>query len=45
MNRVFTKTKFHNISAGIQSLPAIWSQQASGRWTQNLAKLAPTLIM
>lgn len=45
MNQVFSKTKFHNISAGMQSLPAIWSHQGSGRWTQNLAKLAPSLIM
>lgn len=45
MNKVFKKTKFHNISAGMQSLPAIWSHQASGRWTRGLAKLAPSLIM
>lgn len=45
MNRVFKKTKFHNISAGMQCLPAIWSQQNLGRWTQNISKLAPTLIM
>ena len=45
MNHVFRQTKFHNISAGMQSLPAIWSHQGSGRWTQNLAKLAPSLIM
>ncbi|OQE43616.1 hypothetical protein PENCOP_c003G06867 [Penicillium coprophilum] len=45
MKRIFAKIKFQNISAGIQALPAIWSQQGSSRWTKNLSQLAPTLIM
>lgn len=47
MNGVFGKTRFRNITAGLGSLPAIWnqSQQGSGRWTQNLTRLAPTLVM
>jgi hypothetical protein len=45
MNRIFAKTKFQNISAGVQALPAIWSQQGSARWTQSLTQLAPALIM
>ncbi|KAJ5308386.1 hypothetical protein N7476_009042 [Penicillium atrosanguineum] len=45
MNRIFAKTKFQNISAGVQALPAIWSQQGSSRWTKSLSRLAPTLIM
>lgn len=45
MNQIFAKIKFQNISAGVQALPAIWSQQGSSRWTENLSRLAPTLIM
>lgn len=45
MNRVFSKTKFQNISAGMQSLPTIWSQQSAIRWTQNLTQLASSLVM
>ncbi|KAJ5967562.1 hypothetical protein N7501_003810 [Penicillium viridicatum] len=45
MNQIFAKVKFQNISAGVQALPAIWSQQGSSRWTENLSRLAPTLIM
>ncbi|KAJ5375253.1 hypothetical protein N7517_007259 [Penicillium concentricum] len=45
MKRIFAKIKFQNISAGIEALPAIWSQQGSSRWTKNLSRLAPTLIM
>lgn len=45
MNRIFAKIKFQNISAGVRALPAIWSQQSTTRWTQNLSQLAPTLIM
>ncbi|CAG7934874.1 unnamed protein product [Penicillium nalgiovense] len=45
MNLIFAKVKFHNIPAGVQTLPAIWSQQGSSRWTKNLSQLAPILIM
>ncbi|KAJ5049238.1 hypothetical protein NUH16_007755 [Penicillium rubens] len=45
MNLIFAKTKFHNIPAGVQALPAIWSEQASSRWTKSLSRLAPMLIM
>ncbi|KAJ5716934.1 hypothetical protein N7488_002580 [Penicillium malachiteum] len=46
MCKIFEKTKFNNIAAGIQSLPTIWSLQGSGRkWTRYLTQLAPTLIM
>ncbi|KAJ5727715.1 hypothetical protein N7493_005535 [Penicillium malachiteum] len=46
MYKIFEKTKFNNIAAGIQSLPTIWSLQGSGRkWTRYLTQLAPTLIM
>ncbi|KAJ5456916.1 hypothetical protein N7530_012190 [Penicillium desertorum] len=45
MNLIFAKVKFHNIPAGVQALPAIWSQQGSSRWTKNLSRLAPILIM
>lgn len=46
MNKIFAKTKFQNIAAGMQSLPAIWSQRGSGRkWTSSIGQLAPTLIM
>lgn len=45
MNNIYAKIKFQNIAAGMQSLPGIWSQQGSGRWTENLARLAPALVM
>lgn len=45
MNQIFVRTKFQNISAGLRSLPAIWSQKGSARWTQNLTQLAPSLVM
>ena len=45
MNNIYTKTKFQNIAAGMQSLPGIWSQQGSGRWTEDLIRLAPTLVI
>lgn len=45
MNKVFAKTKFQNIAAGMQSLPAIWSQRGSMRWTQNLTQIAQSLVM
>ncbi|KAF3027870.1 hypothetical protein E8E15_010378 [Penicillium rubens] len=45
MNLIFAKTKFHNIPAGVQALPAIWSEQASSRWTKSLSRLAPMLII
>lgn len=45
MNQTFARTKFQNIAAGMQSLPAIWSQRGSARWTQNLMQLAPSLVM
>lgn len=45
MNQVFAKTKFQNIVAAVRTLPEIWAQQGSGRWTSNLIQLTPTLIM
>lgn len=45
MERIFLKTRFTNIMAGVKYLPAIWSQQGSTRWTQTLAEVAPSLIM
>lgn len=45
MSQIFARTKFQNISAGMRSLPAIWSQRGSTRWTQNLTQLAPSLVM
>ncbi|KAJ5753277.1 hypothetical protein N7520_010194 [Penicillium odoratum] len=45
MNFIFAKTKFQNISPGVQALPAIWSQQGSSRWTNSLIRLAPILVM
>jgi hypothetical protein len=45
MNNIYAKIKFQNIAAGMQSLPGIWRQQGSGRWTENLARLAPALVM
>ncbi|KAF9889609.1 hypothetical protein FE257_007117 [Aspergillus nanangensis] len=43
--RVYAKTRFRNISAAIDSLPALWSLQGSGRWTEELIRLSPTLVM
>lgn len=45
MERVFRKTGFQNVAAAIQSLPAIWSQKDSGRWTSSLIRTIPALIM
>lgn len=45
MNQVFSRTRFQNIASGMQSLPAIWSQRGSTRWTQTLTQLAPSLVM
>ena len=45
MNCVFAKTKFRNILAAVELLPAIWAQQGSGRWTEELIRLSPSLIM
>ncbi|KAL4767853.1 hypothetical protein BDW60DRAFT_143652 [Aspergillus nidulans var. acristatus] len=45
MEGVFRKTGFQNIAAAIQSLPAIWSQKDSGRWTSSLIRTLPALIM
>ncbi|KAE8414358.1 hypothetical protein BDV36DRAFT_265443 [Aspergillus pseudocaelatus] len=45
MNQVFAKTKFENIAAAVRTLPDIWAQQSSSRWTLNLIQLTPTLIM
>lgn len=42
MQQVYTKTRFQNISAAIESLPRIWSSQTTGRWTE---ELIPTLVM
>lgn len=45
MNRIFAKTRFENIRTAVRSLPGIWRQQDSGRWTKDLIRLAPTLVM
>lgn len=45
MEAVFRKTGFQNVAAAIQSLPAIWSQKDSGRWTSRLIRTLPALIM
>jgi hypothetical protein len=45
MNQIFMKIKYQDIAAGMQSLPAIWSQQVSKRWIENLTRLVPSLIM
>lgn len=45
MSNIYAKTKFQNIAAGMQSLPEIWSQQGSGKWTESLIRLAPTLVI
>lgn len=47
MTKVFAKTRFRNISAALDSLQTIWSQHGlgRGRWTENVTRLAPTLVM
>ncbi|CAG7920640.1 unnamed protein product [Penicillium olsonii] len=45
MSQIYAKTKFENIAAGMRSLPAIWSEQSSGKWTDDLVRLAPTLVI
>ena len=45
MNSVFARTRFRNIPATVESLPAIWSQQGTERWTEHVFRLIPTLIM
>ena len=45
MNCVFAKTRFRNILAAVELLPAIWAQQGEGRWTEELIRLSPSLIM
>ncbi|CAG8202800.1 unnamed protein product [Penicillium salamii] len=45
MSQIYAKTQFQNIAAGIRSLPRIWSEQSSGRWTEDLVRLAPTLVI
>ncbi|KAL5046727.1 hypothetical protein BDW71DRAFT_181697 [Aspergillus fruticulosus] len=45
MEGVFRRTGFQNIAAAIQSLPAIWSQKDSGRWTSRLIRTLPALVM
>ncbi|CBF82186.1 hypothetical protein AN5279.2 [Aspergillus nidulans FGSC A4] len=45
MESVFRKTGFQNVAAAIRSLPAIWSQKDSGRWTSSLIRTIPALIM
>lgn len=45
MNRIYAKTGFENIRTAVRSLPALWERQGSGRWTKDLIRLAPTLVM
>lgn len=45
MSKIYAKTNFQNIAAGMRSLPGIWSEQGSGRWTEDLVRLAPTLVI
>ncbi|KAJ5318758.1 uncharacterized protein N7506_011462, partial [Penicillium brevicompactum] len=45
MSNIYAKTKFQNIAAGMRALPGIWSEQSSSKWTEDLFRLAPTLVI
>lgn len=45
MRSVFAKTRFRNITTSLESLPAIWAQQGTKRWTEHVFRSLPTLIM
>ncbi|RAK90748.1 C6 zinc finger domain protein [Aspergillus costaricaensis CBS 115574] len=42
---VYSRTMFDNIPKALDALPAIWDLQGSAKWTGNLPRLSPILIM
>ncbi|PYH31595.1 Zn(II)2Cys6 transcription factor [Aspergillus neoniger CBS 115656] len=42
---VYSRTMFDNIPKALDALPAIWDLQGSAKWTENLPRLSPILIM
>ncbi|KAH9872740.1 hypothetical protein J1614_005134 [Plenodomus biglobosus] len=42
---IYERTKFRNITVGVQSLERIWSRRGNKRWTQCLSELSNVLVM
>ncbi|PWY82098.1 hypothetical protein BO70DRAFT_35266 [Aspergillus heteromorphus CBS 117.55] len=45
MERIYSKTLFHNIPRALAVLPTIWQLQGPGKWTEILPRISPVLIM